>query len=1366
MKRRRRKSQEEDGSSRSAGKPRNSPSMKKKAGVAAVRAALELEKGGKKHKVKSAKGDDIDEQDSSSDEEEDEEELQYRDETVAESGLLIEETEEDINMFDFQAQFEGAIQPAEEEEVEDLVYEPPTFDVSLVEPVGPQEPEDLSPFSSPPIRPPPEIYLQSNVVLSGYLCKPVTNPLTGNVVVVRQKGKKMVVHEMDLKTGTEVACTMILDPELQRKFLGIYGMSAIGINKVSQLAIGLHKPQGQCRVRLCALVEYIALSPTGKTQTQTSLVVWQWGYGTLKPIFLQSLLSAPNHAEFTYNPSSLQTADGLVFLAGYAQRKGPCVFVARPTVKDTWAANFLGQTSSSITCLAVTRGPSRRHKLLAIAMQDGFLGVWTYEQAADRQKGKEESKVILPLCRLEANKYIKLQDQTRLAGDDSHGRGAMDEVHFCTDLEWKTPDSAYSTLLYLAAAYTHGMAIFHVNLPLLMDTTPPDKMSEVSSLSENIPKRHTGGLTRSIPKPTNKTLLMQTVGLRPICATQWSLPMDSSGISWVDLGPQVPPTVAVWVEEEEVSAMCMLGVIQLSSTQIQKDVIRPFRVLAEHFMTFMGGLLSCSAMGGILCYGNGSIEALTPAVNIDGSFFSSLRYPNASMPPGLDSAGYVSLPDTARDKDGILHVYSVTHCERKLTPNMASPIANSTRLDWTSPIHRHWLCRSFVGDNKDGQEVLDDQNVTGGSYANVVCELAAGEGLVPHRIVRCRGSPLCAVLFRRSISNQLGLLVDTCMIAIVDTSARCIIETREGRDLVFLPKDESGRDRALVLGQDGTMIYLLTRKPQAKPEKDESGAVMVDLKDDPSSKPAVPQFEDGAPKRPLSGIEVDDDYIESRRMLAVSSGHATGLIIVGTRVSDGQCCLVAGNRLEFRDESDVGRLIPNVKDAALWLRPGEEVVNLVELPQYEEGRHCIAIATQNRVMLVSSGRLNIRAEISIKLSSNSLASIGSHTVSFISSDNKIRYLCCLDGKFSNGIIATLPLPRFGHAPYSLVAMRPDRILYSQYHAGTRLVEQGDNPSSFLLPTAITRPAMLLEPMVANALCEADNPGESTILLRAAIERFGRKVGSFPHGDDEGIGVSGIGLTQQVMDLLSSYGLKHPSSWLLTGSTRFDRKSHSKIMPLWMPMPAKSVASMHSDANLHLLANGDQYFSDYIKSPDSNIQSTLPRPSDPSSVFARELAKKAMARGDVAGAMKLLDIVGTDASDSAILHMILAMQADFRFADVNPALEALSGHGDDGKTSSYHGTASSIAALVLDLRQRRQRGEINIKNGEFGKMSEEKKKRWMCQLAPSIQKSLRAQRMRHKLIGEGAIAKAVAKEEKEIEPDNKWNNPCLESKHVW
>jgi len=50
-----------------------------------------------------------------------------------------------------------------------------------------------------------------------------------------------------------------------------------------------------------------------------------------------------------------------------------------------------------------------------------------------------------------------------------------------------------------------------------------------------------------------------------------------------------------------------------------------------------------------------------------------------------------------------------------------------------------------------------------------------------------------------------------------------------------------------------------------------------------------------------------------------------------------------------------------------------------------------------------------------------------------------------------------------------MTVRPDRFVYTNSSSGVRLVEQDKNADTFSLPTAMTKPALLLESMVANAI---------------------------------------------------------------------------------------------------------------------------------------------------------------------------------------------------------------------------------------------------------------------------------------------------------
>lgn len=879
------------------------------------------------------------------------------------------------------ANFQSEFDTSYDEPVEE--YIPPSFSMEQLQPPTETEPQDLSPLENVPCQSNRnKIYLAAETLSTNIkFCQPVSNPLTGNVISCRQKGGKIVLNEVHLDTGAEVACTELLDDQVSQKVTSLFGNSPVRINRVVQLATGLHR-SGQTRVRLCALVEFEVWTQSGSTMPQTSLIIWQWGYASspTKPVGIQSLISPPNHANFTYQASSLRMADGLVFLAGYAQRKGPCVFVARPAVKDTWAANFLGPSTSTISNIAVTTDFHRKYKLLAIAMQDGSMSVWTYEAAVGRKGNKEDTKVILPLCQLEntiaKQPLISTIYDRELSGKCSNRSGDDADMNFCTHLEWKAPDSSYNSLLYLAAAFTNGLCVFHINLPILMDTSMPEAISQISVESK------TRSFTRLLPKPRTSTQLAQTVTLYPFSAARWSLTCDWSSVSWVDLGPHCPPSLAIWLEEEDVSTSCVLGAINLEKNG-------QFSVLCEYDLSQnTGGLVSTSNRRSILCYSGDKIVSLTPSVTTDSSFFVSVQNPLTIQPTGLDSAGYVlsSSPSSA------LHVYTVTQCNRKQRPDLNSMVPNFTRLDWGSPNQRHLLVRSNFGDTKISQETVD-YDVTGGSNISIVCEIFFPmPEMVPHRIVSSNGtSPLCAVLFRPSIlTNEISL--NPTHFCIYDTNTGKMLESREGRDVVFLPSSKAGEEKLLVLGTDGTMIYILKRKNVDCPSSTTEGL-----------------FEGGTKYRPLLGFSNDEAYIDCHRILIVSSTTDVGLVVIGKRVSDGQVFVVAGKcQSSIEEDRDVAQIIPHVQDSCLRLHKSEEVLNFRELPQYEEGRRCLALVTQFRVLLVNLPRLNIRSQVKCELASSNLAPIGSHTVAFITSDCKVRYLCCLDGKFRKGIIATLP----------------------------------------------------------------------------------------------------------------------------------------------------------------------------------------------------------------------------------------------------------------------------------------------------------------------------------------------------------------------
>lgn len=782
-----------------------------------------------------------------------------------------------------------------------------------------------------------------------------------------------------------------------------------------------------------------------------------------------------------------------------------------------------------------------------------------------------------------------------------------------------------------------------------------------------------------------------------------------------------------------------------------KDRLHPFCILASTSISkasgsFPLGLVNTTDLKAIMCHSDQGLALVAPSTsaNVPDSIVSSLGHPIASNPPGLGSMGEPLLTDADNDKDGILHIFTVLNCERHKSES------DATMLDWSRPRRRHWLCRTVAGDSKSasmeetkedrGASQFDDNEpVLSGTSSDVICELHGESlnGLAPFRISRCKGANVCAVLFQSALGEkegiQQGLRLEAVAIALVDFSGSSpALKVVEGRDITFWSHEGTGKASGLILSSDGASLTFFS------------------WDENPRS------LKMGKACRPMLGVEANDSYIEGRRIFAFTGASKVGLVVVGTRHSDGKSCATSGDLCDITaaTEESWSDLLPNiVSGRSLWFDDAEAVFSVVGLECDDSGYRNFAVATSTRVLILSSA-LDITAQVKATLSSPGLAPLGSFAVNFCTK-GRLQYLCGLDDDLVTGSIASLPLPKSGYDANLLLGLRPDRVLIFQLHSGTRLAEPGQNPNTFLLPTAVTRPVLLLEPMVANAVCTGGKQGESTPVLRCAIEKFGRKLASITHGDDEGIGQLGAGVTPQVFAILQRYGLHQAASWLLTGTVQFDRSANSKILPHWLPVAPKANGALNSDAFLHLIASGDQYLSDYVKAPDQNMASTLPRRSDPAAYISREYAHDSLRSGKAFDALKMLDISGAESSESLILQLTLVLQKDHS-KDVAPILKSLCGYDDNAFSRSTGPVKppASLAALAVSLKL----------NPSAHEMNGEQVDRWMKPLAPSLQRGTRIGRMRQKILGEEDLAKAGAK--RNDQNDSLWTSPCNESKHLW
>ena len=110
------------------------------------------------------------------------------------------------------------------------------------------------------------------------------------------------------------------------------------------------------------------------------------------------------------------------------------------------------------------------------------------------------------------------------------------------------------------------------------------------------------------------------------------------------------------------------------------------------------------------------------------------------------------------------------------------------------------------------------------------------------------------------------------------------------------------------------------------------------------------------------------------------------------------------------------------------------IESLIDLPSYQDDRRLIAArrCTCDAAFAISTETCRGFHHVILSFVDSHEIPHNGHTAPVTS---MIRYLCSLDGKFSTGHLATLPVPRFGHADYHLMAASPERFVYSQCHSG-------------------------------------------------------------------------------------------------------------------------------------------------------------------------------------------------------------------------------------------------------------------------------------------------------------------------------------------
>eukprot|EP00522_Entomoneis_paludosa_P008904 CAMPEP_0172451960 /NCGR_PEP_ID=MMETSP1065-20121228/9758_1 /TAXON_ID=265537 /ORGANISM="Amphiprora paludosa, Strain CCMP125" /LENGTH=3022 /DNA_ID=CAMNT_0013203931 /DNA_START=83 /DNA_END=9152 /DNA_ORIENTATION=- len=1196
---------------------------------------------------------------------------------------------------------------------------------------------DNKPLTGMPSSTPGKIQINQKTVMQ---CKfkgtLANNMLNGNVIICCDAREGAVLREVDTGRGNlQVMSTSIISPELRAKVATKYNASVRGLQDVLRVTAGLHESKGQVRLRVAAMLD---LSILETKQPLRIVAVWEWGHGFPQPVSLQYIMSPPSGGDFSYETATLVVADNLLFLAGQSP-KGPCVFISKPSLRESWTSNSL-QGAGKVSSMEVLMTLDRSRPYLAVALTDKTLSVWTYKAAVEisAAKGKEQQtkRWLFPLCRLDSGRALSSVDSSSLSEDGKPSGNDSKNAGFCTHLAWRNPRYVGTPVLMIAASFQNGLAIFHVSLPIMSD-----KKSGVKPL----------------PEPTSGSTVKDSPRILPIVAKRWQGKHERSSSAWLDFGPHVNPCLSVLLQPSD-SKECrfIVGAISIPLYRrgpMTKEKLLPFRIFTSKVISTdtdkCPSMLLPSVMPGTaVCYSEQQLYHMVPHLPDDssGASIASLWHPIASQSAGLTSIGDPLNQDSLSDKDGILHIFSSIQCER----NKAD--SDGTIYDWSRPTRRHWICRTVVGDNKTcsfeeakeeraTSQFGDGDTVLGGAASEIICEIYDENlvGLAPLRLIRCPGVALYAVLMRHSLCSKAGAKdgasLDATVVVFVDlTDSGSVVQTLDARDVVFIPSTEGGPPRGLLLAKDGlSLTYFSWDKNERKCTLHEA-------------------------YRPILGVEDNKDYVECKRIFVSSGSSTTSLLAVATRLRDFKTIVISGELVEISNikPEEWSELLPNIVEGrAAWLNSFEDLLALAGLEGDDSGYRNFSAVTSQRVVILSSA-MEVAAECLTRVSSCSLSPLGAFAVGFVA-DRKVRYLCCLDGELSHGIIATLTARRGVVDPYLLLAIRQDRIIGTDDHKCTRLIELGQKVDYIFLPTATTKPALLLEPLVANAVTIGGNQDQSTPVLRSVIEKFGRVV-ALAHGENEGIGNLGTGLTSRVFQILGTYGLKHAASWLLTGTVQFDRTANTTLLPPWLPLTSRTRAAFNSDAVLQLLSNGDQYFSDYVKDPDGGVGAALPRMSDPVSYLSQDLAIQSLTDGGGIDALKTLDISGSEYTEAMIVQLSLVLEKD-KSKDVAGILNLVSGFEESGlgRSSGVPRLPSSVAALALSQKIARASG------GELV-MEAEHIDRWMKPLAPSLQKGGRLRRVRNRLIGTGALSSAGERIPKDVDP--LWTSSCKEAKHVW
>ena len=885
---------------------------------------------------------------------------------------------------------------------------------------------------------------------------------------------------------------------------------------------------------------------------------------------LQSIQLLPpmsNNNDY-HNVNNLFTSDGILFLTGTTQKRQiPCVFYKTHNA-SSWS-NYPLELKYTIMAMTI----NTNYKLIGVVTSNNIITIFGYKSLLLHSSGCITMHSTYKLFHDgDGNEHniLSLGIPSSSSSSSSLGNTAQDD----TKTTKTTTSSSISFLSYssssiLLLAVMHYNQIYIYSIPTTKNkkiddtSSTPIASSKIIYTSTAITKdeEYEDGTTNNEIMPNDIIVKCASITCFQECNDIYIGLYTKSTFSSDDTNTYYDHLSFLHLDIQS----------SLSSSSNTTNILP----IVSHYITNHSSLLSSSSIDmpmqedvSIMYYkklnsilllsSKQSYTLYSPYVKTDNALKSLFHsYPICTQPLGLSSNGSIMNNNNENSSIYYIHVDISKH-ENKLL--------------------KRFLLVATTDGNNNAQE--DNQGTYGGAESNIVLDISyyinqmkLQDYILPSRIVTTTSpsssyntnddnnnkdaSSLIVILFSyknaSSLHYQQQQQNHPIAYTIYNKNNNTISSLYEGRDIIFLPSSLSNNRNAIVVNNTGKSFYKI------KYDNDDNNWIRTS-----SSIPF--SFED------------DDDDMNIQRIFLLSKTKVikkknrqmqcyNSLVLFAINNNNNKCCIILGPFIkQQRSINQINKLLPtssssssnnnnNDNNCVLYLNSNEKnIISFIQLRQNnnttlekdDNNSILFAISTESRILIISYYNLSIITSIDTfhqqPYYPSLVSYIGSRTIIYCM-NNKLYYMACdlpfsFDDNSAAHVLSTLPQRNDNVTTPMLVAIRPDRYVV-QYNTTTSPYSaiKKKKKNHIALPLPITKPLLLLEPLVSNllseyiTLLEAEyDDDDSTIIyefynkLKYIFQRFGKKTSSFPYMDNEGIGTQGMFYISLDNALIFIYGL--------------------------------------------------------------------------------------------------------------------------------------------------------------------------------------------------------------------------------------------------